>query len=37
MTLHRGARHTLEDTIQMDLNEIGWEYVKWIHLAQDRD
>jgi hypothetical protein len=21
----------------MDLNEIGWEGVKWIHLARDRD
>jgi hypothetical protein len=21
----------------MDLKEIGWEAVKWIHLAQDRD
>jgi hypothetical protein len=21
----------------MDLREIGWEVVDWIHLAQDRD
>jgi hypothetical protein len=21
----------------MDLGEIGWEGVEWIHLAQDRD
>jgi hypothetical protein len=21
----------------MDLRERGWEYVDWIHLAQDRD
>jgi len=21
----------------MDLKEIGWEYVDWIHLAQDKD
>jgi hypothetical protein len=21
----------------MDLREIGWESVDWIHLAQDRD
>jgi hypothetical protein len=21
----------------MDLTEIGWESVEWIHLAQDRD
>jgi hypothetical protein len=25
------------DIIRMDLTEIGWEGVKWIHLAQDRD
>jgi hypothetical protein len=21
----------------MDLREIGWEYVEWIYLAQDRN
>jgi hypothetical protein len=21
----------------MDVKEIGWEFVDWIHLAQDRD
>jgi hypothetical protein len=21
----------------MDLRQIGWKYVDWIHLAQDRD
>jgi hypothetical protein len=21
----------------MDLREVGWEVVDWIHLAQDRD
>jgi hypothetical protein len=26
-----------EDNIRIDLWEIGWEGVKWIHLAQDRD
>jgi len=26
-----------EDNIRMDLAELGWEGVKWIHLAQDRD
>jgi hypothetical protein len=26
-----------EDGIKMDLREIGWGSVKWIHLAQDRD
>jgi len=23
--------------IQMDLREIGWEGVDWLHLAEDRD
>jgi hypothetical protein len=26
-----------EDGIKMDLREISWERVEWIHLAQDRD
>jgi hypothetical protein len=26
-----------EDNIRMDLKEIGWEGVDWLHLAQDRD
>jgi hypothetical protein len=26
-----------EDNIRMDVREIGWEGVDWIHLAQDRD
>jgi hypothetical protein len=26
-----------EDNIRMDLWEIGWEGVDWMHLAQDRD
>jgi hypothetical protein len=30
-------RHRWEDNIRMDLREIGWEYLDWIHLAQDRD
>jgi hypothetical protein len=25
------------DTIEMDLREIGWDGMDWIHLAQDRD
>jgi hypothetical protein len=25
------------DEIRMDLREIGWGGVEWIHLAQDRD
>jgi hypothetical protein len=24
-----------EDNIRMDLREIGWECVDWLHLAQD--
>jgi hypothetical protein len=26
-----------EDNIRMDLMEIDWEGVYWIHLAQDKD
>jgi len=26
-----------EDNTRMDLREIGWEGVNWIHLAQNRD
>jgi hypothetical protein len=29
-------RSTWED-IQIDLMEVGWEGLGWIHLAQDRD
>jgi hypothetical protein len=25
------------DNIKMDLSEIGWKGVDWMHLAQDRD
>jgi hypothetical protein len=25
------------DNIKMDLREIGWDEVDWIHMAQDRD
>jgi hypothetical protein len=32
-----GSRRRWEDNIRMDLREIGWEVVDWIHLAQDRD
>jgi hypothetical protein len=31
------TRRRWEDNIKMDIKEIGWEYVDWIHLAQDRD
>jgi hypothetical protein len=30
-------RHRWEDGIKMDLTEIGWGGVAWIHLAEDRD
>jgi hypothetical protein len=30
-------RRRWEDGIKMNLREIGWEGVEWIHLAQDRD
>jgi hypothetical protein len=26
-----------EDNIRMDVREIGWKVVGWMHLAQDRD
>jgi hypothetical protein len=30
-------RRRWEDNIKMDLKEVGWEGVDWIHMAQDRD
>jgi hypothetical protein len=30
-------RHRWEDNIRMDLREIGWEGVDWMHLDQDSD
>jgi hypothetical protein len=30
-------RRRWEDGIKMNLREIGWGCVEWIHLAQDRD
>jgi len=30
-------RRRREDNIRMDLREVGWEDVDWMHLAQDRD
>jgi hypothetical protein len=29
-------RRRLEDNTKMDLKEIGWEIVGWLHLVQDR-
>jgi hypothetical protein len=34
---HRRPRHRWLDNIRMNLMEIGWEGVDWMHLAQDRD
>jgi len=31
------SRHRWEDNIQIDLREIGWKGVDWIHLTQDRE
>jgi len=31
------ARGGLEDNIKMDLLEVGWKGVHWVHLAQYRD
>jgi hypothetical protein len=30
-------RRRREDSIRMDLKEMGWEGVDWIYLDQDRD
>jgi hypothetical protein len=30
-------RRRLMVNIKMDLREIGWDGVDWIHMAQDRD
>jgi hypothetical protein len=30
-------RRRWEDNIIMDRREIGWEFVDWIHLTQNRD
>jgi hypothetical protein len=30
-------RNRWEDNIRMDLREIGWEGVDWMHLAEDSD
>jgi hypothetical protein len=33
----RSHRLRWEDNIRMDLREVWWEGVGWIHLAEDRD
>jgi hypothetical protein len=30
-------RHIREDNIEVDLQEVGWEAMDWIDLAQDTD
>jgi hypothetical protein len=30
-------RHRWEDNIRMNLWEMGWEVVDWMHLYEDRD
>jgi len=27
----------MRDNIGMDVREVGWDVVDWMHLAQDRD
>jgi hypothetical protein len=31
------SMHRWEDNIKMDLREVVWKCVDWIHLAQDKD
>jgi hypothetical protein len=33
----RKPRHRWEYNIRMDLSEMGWVGVDWIHLTKDRD
>jgi hypothetical protein len=33
----RRPKHKWEDNVRMDLREIGWEGVDWMHLAEDGD
>jgi hypothetical protein len=30
-------KHRLEDNIKIDLQEVRWDGVAWIDMAQDRD
>jgi hypothetical protein len=30
-------RHRWDNTIKMDLREVGWGGIDWVDLAQDRD
>jgi hypothetical protein len=31
------TRSRWKDNIRLDIMEIGWEIVKWMHLAKDRN
>jgi hypothetical protein len=31
------SRRRWVDNIKMDLRDIGWDYMDWIDLAEDRD
>jgi len=33
---HGRSTRRWEDNIRMDIRELGWEGVDWIHMAQDR-
>jgi hypothetical protein len=33
----RRPRHRWMDNIRLDLREMDWEVMDWIHLAQDRN
>jgi hypothetical protein len=37
MRLLGRSKRRWEDNIKMDLQEVGWEGVDWIDMAQDRD
>jgi hypothetical protein len=37
MRSYRKPRHRWDYNIRMNLREIGWEGMDWIHVAQDRD
>jgi hypothetical protein len=34
--MFRGLKCRSEDNVRMDLREIGWDIVDWIHLAYNR-
>jgi len=31
------GKRLLGDNMRMNIREIGWKFVDWMHLAQDRD